>query len=135
MKQTKKKSQKSAKQPIKVVLSKDDLKELLTVLKNFIVEELLCYHKQDTQRFINLEIGQACTGAKIRDLNARETSRWVSNCPHFGSGRFTQVTYSETGAVISIDYECKMCGKKYFKYPSGLARKEKRALRKLGVKI
>lgn len=133
MTQTKKKSQKSTKkQPIKVQLSKDDLKELLVVLKNFIQEELQGLYRVHDHR-LDCHNGRIISLERIENNHRKEIQRLKQHCLH--NGKFTHVTYSENGDVISIDYKCKWCGQEYFLYPSGLARKEKRALRKLGVKI
>ena len=192
MKQTKKKSQKSEKeQPIKVQLSKDDLKELLTVLKNFIVDELLCYRKQDTQRFIVLELSQARLKSEIRErilgelnrqrqrlfLNSSENAKQImkikareeknaviisneilghsrrintleivedshrkelhklkQHCAH--EDKLDHINYGRaSGTILTVTYKCVRCKREDDKMLYRLSRKEKRALRRLGVKI
>ena len=124
MKQTKK-------QPINVQLSKDDLKELLTVLKNFIVKEIFVDFKKETFHRINYITQRVFELEKSQ--RSREPKR-VLICPH--KDLFDSIWYSETtDAALGLKYKCKWCGRELIKTSTFLSWREKRALRKLGVKI
>ena len=120
------------KQPINVQLSKDDLKELLTVLKNFLVEELLNFHKRDAERILNLEIAQAYLKSEIRGLKTLPIPNQILHCAH--EYKFSRAVYSSsTDACYGIVYICKWCKRERTVYKSSLSWREKRGLRKLGV--
>jgi len=123
MKQTKK-------QPINVQLSKDDLKELLRVLKNFMVEEIsghsrMMTHRMDchNQRIVRLE-----------RLTNDHKLKQISCCYH--DDKLKSLVYLETtGSFLALKYKCEICGREYDKPYWFFSRKEKKALRNLGVKI
>ena len=128
-KQTKNKSQKSAKiQLVNVQLSKDDLKELLTVVKKFISEEFeqklnLHHHRMDchNQRIIALE-----------GIQRNQEIRRISYCPHdyiFKSIQYHKVSFHPS----TITYKCTRCEMEWQKPPCFLTKKEKKALKTLGV--
>ena len=132
MVQTKKKPTK--KQPINVQLSKDDLKELLVVPKNFIVDELLGFHKRDAERMLNLEIAQACLKSQIKTLEQPPVVIPPPPRCYYHQERLYYVAYSEvTGRFIAAEYKCRWCGRVNRKLLCFLTKKEKKALRKLGV--
>lgn len=138
MTQTKKKSPKSTKkQPINVQLSKDDLKELLTVLKTFIMEEVVGIHRVETHRM-------DCHNARIISLEGKERRReqqesnLVSqSCPH--EDRFESIWYSLVKSrfhyPLGVRYKCKWCGRVRSQDWEELSSKQRKALKKLGVQI
>lgn len=135
MAQTKKKSQKSTskKQPVKVQLSKEDLVELLTVLKKFLEEETAGTHRAQThrldchnQRITTLEIVENNHRAEIRELKR--------HCVH--EDRVKSIWYSViNNRVLGLNYECRLCGRESQKTWFSLTRKEKRGLKKLRVTV
>ena len=127
MKQTKKQSEKK---PINVQLSKDDLKELLTVLKDFMVEEIVGYSRVTTHRM-------DCHNQRLTRLerltNDQRIKR-ISSCSHIY--KLKSVVYLEsTGSLLALKYKCEVCGREYDKPYWLFSWKEKKALRNLGVEL
>lgn len=141
MKQTKKKPQKLEKRPIKVQLSKDDLKELLTVLKNFMYEKILVeLNRQNKRVFLNCsELDKRVSNLEIVENNHRaEIHKLKQRCVHdtqFDSiSCFTSHNDGRTN-FLTLIYKCTQCGLKFEKHSWHLSRKEKKAIRILGIKI
>ena len=135
MKQTKKK------QPINVQLSKDDLKELLVVVKSFVYESVLAeLSRQNKRVFLNCsELDKRITTLEIVENNHRaEIHKLKQHCAHdtqFDSiGCFTSRNGGRTN-FLTLIYKCTQCGLKFEKHSWQLSRKEKKAIRILGVKI
>ncbi len=125
------------KQPtkMKVQLSKEDLVELLTVLKNFIQEELLQKEKE-TERLASIDRHRM--RARITHLEmftkAQEIKR-ISYCDSH-ENKLVRISYSKlTGRFCSADYRCSRCGGESRKIWCFLPKKEKKALRTLGVTL
>ena len=138
-KQTKKKSPKlTKKQPISVQLSKDDLKELLIVVKNFTYENILVeLNRQNKRVFLNCsELDKRVSNLEMVENNHRkEIHKLKQCCSH--DDRFKSVWYSSwnPGEVLGGNYECIGCKRIITKTTILLSWREKRALRKLGVQI
>lgn len=120
------------KKPIKVQLPKDDLKELLVVLKDFMAEEIFVNYKLDTNHRMD------CHNRRITELERclrQPKIERVSLCSH--EDRFKSVWYSSRnlGGVLGLHYECIRCKRIITKPTLLLSWREKRVLRKLGVKI
>lgn len=131
MKQMKNKSQKSAKQPINVQLSKDDLKELLVVLKDFMSEEISIRNKR---LFLNQsEMDRRITTLEIvENSHRKEIQKLKQHCSH--DDKLDHISYSRaTGMFLAAVYKCKWCGREDWK--NILTRKEEKSLRKLGVEL
>jgi len=112
------------KQQIKVQLSEDDLKELFIMLKNFLQEEIGLRLLDTNHRIEMLQ----------RRVTASETPRRVYVCKHID--KLDGISYSGlTMYFVSVNYKCTLCGRVNQKMWFSLSRKEKRALRKLGVEI
>jgi len=131
MKQTKNKSPKmTKKQPINVQLSKADLAELLMVVKDFIVGEI-------GPRLLDANHRVEMLQRRITDLTkiqVDEKAKRVLICSH--KDRFESVWYSNiTKHVLGLKYKCVWCGREWIQNAILLSWREKRALRKLGVKI
>ena len=116
------------KQPTKVQvqLSKEDLVELLTVLKNFVLEELLSTSKKDNSRMdliyeslFNLEADQKAGRSNIAKL-ARQLSCGARTGHHFS------VVGEYTGSFL---FRCTKCDLEYGKDALDLSRKEKKLIR------
>ena len=123
------------KQPINVQLSKEDLVELLRTIKDFTTEEI-------SHRSGRLFLNQHEMDRRITDLEIVENSRLKETfalklklrCSH--DNRLDHISYSLiTGNFLAAVYKCEKCGLEDRKARYFLTRKEKRALRKLGVKI
>ena len=136
------------KQPLKVQLSKVDLTELLTVLKSFIMEELLQKETESErlasidrnrlqERITRLEIDLKKEKQKEQRFGlfkASQELKRVSFCPH--EDRFESIWYSQiNNHVMGLKYKCKWCGRETIKTTILLTRREKRVLKKLGVEI
>ena len=124
------KKKQPSRKPINVQLTKDDLKELLTVLKDFMVEEISGHSRVQTHRM-------ACHNSRITKLERieqyREPKR-VLLCPH--EENFKGVWYSGiSNRPLGLTYRCKRCGQERIKTTIMLSWGEKRAIRKLGVKL
>lgn len=118
------------KQPIKVQLSKADLAELFTVLRDFLSEEL-GIRLLDTNHRVEM-LARRVTAIEKRNLT--EESNRILHCPH--QDKFDRVSYGEiNGGCYGVVYVCRWCGRERTVYTTSLTRKKKRALRKLGVKI
>ena len=133
MTQMKKKSPKSTKkQSTKVQLSKQDLTELLMVLKDFLFEEISIQHKR---LFLNQSMMEKrITSLEIIGNNHRNEIRILKQgCIHkYNLNRFV---YSKTtGNLLVAVYMCNRCKKELHKNWFHMSRKEKKVLRKLGVK-
>ena len=134
MKQTKKK-------PINVQLSKEDLTELLIVLKNFIFEEvqstirevvLAELHRQSKRLFLNSsENAKAITEIKAREeINAAALSKILYKL------EFQLSCGVKTGHTLSVEHEsrfrtsfrCIKCELSYGKDTCDLTEKEKQLL-------
>lgn len=127
------KQKQTKKQPIKVQLSKDDLKELLVVLKDLMSEEITI---RDKRFLLNQhEIDRRITNLEYVENNHRkEIHRLKQHCLH--DDKLNRIEYyTISGAFLAVVYKCKRCGRENRKTRIDLSRKEKRALRKLGVKI
>ena len=114
------------KQPKKVQISKQNLTELLGVLKNFIVEELLETSKKDNSRMdliykslFNLEAAQKNLNSQIRDL------RYQLSCGVEVGHQFS-VQYIQAYDVV---FRCVKCKFDYTKSKYSLSKKEKKLLR------
>ena len=132
MKQTKKKSEKE--QPINVQLTEDDLTELLVVIKDFMSEEISDRNKR-------IFLNQSEMHSRIISLEGKERRReskelkQIPSCPHKISA-FQSVQYiGKTSALSSVTYKCESCGLEELKIPCFLTRKEKKALKNLGVRV
>lgn len=119
------------KQQINVQLSKDDLKELFTVIKDFLTEELFADYKVAVCHQID------CHNQRIIELERAERHqkiRRISFCTH--DYRIKSIQYFETSHSLEVvTYKCVQCELEWRKLPCFLTRKEKKALKKLGVKI
>ncbi len=131
MKQMKNKSQKSAKkQPINVRLSKDDLKELLVILKNVITEDI-------GMRLLDTNHRVEMLQRRVTDINktqrSQESKKGVLHCAH--EDKLDHITYGQiSGTFLTVAYKCVWCKRVDNKMFYRLTWKEKRALRNLGVK-
>ncbi len=118
------------KKSINVQLTKDDLKELLVVLKNFMVEEISGHSRVTTHRI-------DCHNSRITQLERIELyqkPKRILHCAH--EDKLDCITYSrKAGTFLTVDYKCMWCGRVDTKMLYRLTRKEKRALRRLGVKL
>lgn len=133
MKQSKNKSQKSTKkQPINVQLSQEDLVELLTTVKMFMADELSV---QTRRIFLNqMEMGRRINTLEINDKSRRgEINKLKPHCVH--EDRLDSLSYLNSGIFHAAVYKCKRCGRENQKTWYYLSQKERRALRKLGVKL
>ena len=125
------------KQPTKrkILLSKEDLVELLTVLKNFIQEELL-QRGRESERLTSIEqrrMRERITRLEIETKKVSEVKQ-VSYCGH--EDRFESIWYSLRNIVVmGLRYKCRWCGRELIKTTILLSWREKRNLRKLGVEI
>ncbi len=116
------------KQPtkMKVQLSKEDLMELLTVLKNFVSEEFLQTSKVDNSRMdriykslFNLEADQKASGLTISTL------KYQLSC-----GAKTGHSFSiERNLHYNVAFRCTKCGLSYEKTKHSLNKKEKKLLK------
>ena len=134
MKQTKKQPKK---QPINVQLSKDDLKELLVVLKDFMLEEI---SRRDKMLFLNQsEIDKRVQRLEmVENTHRTEIHKLKQCCSHddrFPSLSFSTDRNSGLPLFLALNYKCNRCGRMIEKRPWDLSRKEEKALKKLGVKI
>lgn len=113
------------KQPVKIILTKEDLSELFGVLKKFIEEELFRPYRLDLNH--RMELLQR----RIKDVEKTTNAVGrVSACPH--QDRFDSIWYSPVNnKVYGLKYRCTMCGRERVKTSVLLSRKEKRALRKI----
>jgi len=128
-----------------VRLSKDDLGELLVVLRNFILEELqitirevvLAELSRQSQRlFLNSsENAKRITALEIVENNHwKEIRKLKLHCLH--DDKLDHIEYYTTsGNFLAAIYKCKRCGRENRRTWVYLSRKEKKALKKLGVKI
>ena len=127
MKQPKKK------QPINVQLSKKDLTELFVALKDFMTEEISLHNKrlflnqsEMEKRIYSLEI--------VENSRRKEIQKLKLCCSH--DDRLDRIEYYPiSGNVLAAVYKCERCGRENKRTRGDLSRKEKKALRKLGVKI
>ena len=125
------------KQPIKVQLSKDDLKELLVVVKNFVYESVLTeLHRQNKRVFLNCsELDKRIQLLEMVENNhRREIHKLKLHCLHDDILDHIEY-YTTSGNFLAAVYKCKRCGRENRRTWVYLSRKEKKALRKLGVKI
>ncbi len=126
----KKKKSTTKKPPINVQLSKDDLKELLVILKDFITEDIGIRLLNTNHR---VEMLQRRVVDIVKTQRSQEPKR-VLTCPH--QDLFDSIWYSKiTNATLGLKYKCKWCGREWIKTSILLSWGEKRALRKLGVEI
>ena len=119
--------------PINVQLSKDDLKELLVILKDFMLEEI---SRRDKMLFLNQsEMSERIRLLEIVENNhRREIHKLKLHCLH--DDKLDHIEYCTTsGDFLAAIYKCKRCGKENRRTWVYLSRKEEKALRKLGVKI
>ncbi len=118
------------KKPINVQLTKDDLKELLTTFKVFLSEEV-----SSTLSVIDWRID--AHSRKIRELERIQRNqeiKRISYCSH--EDRLDHISYSNvTGVFLAAVYKCSRCGREDRKVWCFLTKKEKKALKKLGVEI
>lgn len=129
---TQKKKQ-SKKNPINVQLTKDDLKELLVVLKDFMTEEITLQNKkvflnqcEMDRRIIKLEI--------VENNHRKEIHKLKLHCLH--DDKLNRIECcSSPGYFYAAVYVCTRCGRENRKTKFDLTRKEEKALRNLGVKI
>ena len=112
------------KQPISVQLTKDDLKELLVILKNFMTKEIFKTFQMEVQHRMDCH--------NLRILNLEKTI--VQHCVHDDKLDYIEY-YTTSGAFLAANYKCKRCGKVNRKTWLYLSRKEKKGLKKLGVEI
>ena len=127
MKQTKKKPS------INVRLSKEDLIELLRKLKDFTTEEISIQNKR---LFLNqTEMANRIYHLEMVENNHRkEIHKLKLHCLH--DDKLDHIEYYTTsGNFLAAIYKCKQCGRENKRTRGDLSRKEKKALRKLGVKI
>ena len=118
------------KRPINVQLSKKDSTELLTVLMNFLSEEL-------GMRLLDTNHRVEMLQRRVTDLEKaqrKQESKWILICPH--DDKLDRIEYySTSGNVSAAIYKCKRCGRENKRFHGDLSRKEKKALRKLGARI
>jgi hypothetical protein len=142
MKQMKKKSQKSTKQPIKVQLSKQDLMELLTVLKDFMSVELRGviregilaeFARQGKRLFLNSSENEK----RITAIEAREEKNAITLTKKFRDLEWQSSCGVRTEHHFSVEYtndcqtsfRCIKCELSYGKNNQDLNEKEKELLR------
>lgn len=127
------------KQPIKVQMSKLELAELLNTLKKFIYENILVeLNRQSKRIFLNCsELDKRITSLEIVENNHRaEIHKLKQHCTH--SYKLISVVYhtkEKDPTGLCHKYKCKHCGHETYNITVVLSRREKRALKMLGVKL
>ena len=121
------------KQLIKVQLTKDDLKELLIVLKDFMTEEITLRNKKV---FLNqCEMDRRITSLEIVENSLRKKIHKLKQLCLHDDGLDNIEYYTISGHFLAANFKCKCCGRVDRKTWYFLTKKEKKALKKLGVKI
>ena len=121
------------KKPINVQLSKEDLKELLTVLKDFMLEEMFLQNKGIILKQ-SLMLTRINALEMVENNHRKEIHKLKQHCSH--EDEFVCVLYAKFSAdFAAADYRCKRCGRETRKYKDDLTKKEKKSLQNLGVKI
>lgn len=113
-------------QPMKVLLSKQDLVNLLIILKDFVSDEIFGPYRLDMNH--RMEMLDRRVRAVEKDVTAQE-SKHILSCTH--SDIFNGIWYSSTNTVLGLVYKCRWCKRERIKTTILLSRKEKRALRKI----
>ncbi len=120
----------SKKKPINEQLTKDALKELLTTLKAFLSEEV-------SSTLSVIDCRTAAHSRRIRELERIQQNqeiKRISYCSH--EDKLDCVSYYKgTNIFHAVTYKCKWCGRESQKIECFLTKKEKKALKKLGVEI
>lgn len=136
MVQTKKKP--TTKKPIKVQLSKDDLKELFTVLKNFLEAELRAevregvlaeFSRQGKRLFLN----SSENAKKIAEIEAREEKNAKTIAESFNRLEYQNQCGAKYGHRFTLSWErfdnlhfhCINCDLEYAKTKENLTKEEK----------
>jgi hypothetical protein len=134
------------KQPINVQLSKNDLKELLVVLKDLIrnssenakrIAEIVDRENRNATTISNnlSKMDMRITTLEIvEESHSKEIHKLKQHCLH--DDKFDRVEYYTfiEGFSAAI-YKCERCGREDRKAWSGLSRKEKKGIKLLGIKI